>query len=152
VYSAAVVRRALIAVVAAVALLATGCFPHNKKHRRIAYAVELGVLGTGVAVLALSPPGADCDRDDDACLSRANTLSGIGVFLLLAGLGGLVATISSAEEAATPPPKKLDEEEPPAPAPVKATKPPEPEKTPEPETTPAPEPAPEPPPAPAPAP
>jgi hypothetical protein len=36
---------------------------------------------------------------DDDCMSRANTVSGIGVILLMAGIGGLVATVSSAEEA-----------------------------------------------------
>jgi hypothetical protein len=141
------VRRAFIAVVVAVAFLAGGCFPHNKRHRRIAYIAELSTLGAGIAVLALAPPGADCDRNDESCKSRANLLSGIGVFLLLAGMGGFVATVSSAEEGAKPPPKLIEVNETANPDPTPAKKPapaPKPAKAPEPAPAPAPDPAPAP--------
>lgn len=144
----AAMRRAVIAFVVAIAFVATGCFPHNQKRRRIALGVEVGVMATSIAILGFSKPAVDCEEYDDSCRSRANALSGLGVFLLLASIGGLVATISSAEEAGRAPPKAIEltdesaKPEPARPAPEKA------KPTPEPPAAPPPPPPPTPPPAP----
>jgi hypothetical protein len=122
------VRR--IAIVVAICFLAA-CFPHNKKARRTAYVVESATLLSGFGVLALASPGADCMRGPtgDDCRSTANTVSAIGVALLLAGVAGLVTTVSTAEEAAEVEAlraKKLDEQVPiaqPAAPPTAAAKP-----------------------------
>ncbi|MBP6840539.1 MAG: hypothetical protein KA190_24785 [Kofleriaceae bacterium] len=121
-------KRSLAAVLAIATLSSTsaGCFPHNKKHRHIALAAEAGVAVAGIAVLAASGTGADCKFLDEDCKSGANTGSLIGVGLLLAGLGGLITTISTAESGEQPaplPPLPTAEAEPApaaAPAPVAA--------------------------------
>jgi hypothetical protein len=81
-----------------------GCFPHNEKHRTYAKIGEGTALVAGIAISAFSNTGADCDQDrapgvpNEDCRSTATVLSTIGVGLILAGLLGFVATVSTAED------------------------------------------------------
>lgn len=97
---------------AAVALLVTltmtmttgACFPHNERHRTYAKFGEGGALVAGIIISAISNTGADCDEmrapgtEIKDCRSNAQILSTIGVGLILAGLLGFVATVSTAED------------------------------------------------------
>lgn len=94
---------------AAVALLLSfamfGCFPHNPKHRTYAKYAEGAALVSGIAISAFANTGADCDEMvmpgpnvDNNCRQSAKWLSTAGVTLILAGLLGFVATISTAED------------------------------------------------------
>ncbi len=90
---------------AAVALLVSlsmiGCFPHNAKHRQYAKLAEGGALVGGIVISAVGNTGADCDqmmRGDTSCRSNAQILSTVGVVLILTGLLGFVATVSTAED------------------------------------------------------
>ncbi len=96
---------------AAVALLLSfsmlGCFPNNPRARTIAKWVEGGAVVSGIAISAIANTGADCDADPnpgpndpmDDCRTTAKWLSTLGVTLILGGLLGFVATISTAEDA-----------------------------------------------------
>ena len=96
----------------AVALLLTfsllGCFPNNPRHRTYAKIGEGTAIIAGIAISALASTGADCDEmqvpgmSDEDCKSKAKILSTIGVTLIVAGLLGFVATVSTAEEADKP--------------------------------------------------
>ena len=91
----------------AVALLLSlsllGCFPHNAKHRKYAKVVEGISLASGIGISAFANTGADCDEMAMAgvttnCRTKAKWLSTAGVALILGGLLGFVATVSTAEE------------------------------------------------------
>jgi len=94
--------RAAVSILCMLSL--TACFPHNARHRTIAQIVEGGVLAGGVAILAVSNTGADCDQmvglgmPKADCQSRANLASGVGLSMVLAGLVGFMATVSTAAE------------------------------------------------------
>lgn len=81
-----------------------GCFPHNARNRTIAEIVEGGVAVSGVVVEALTQTGADCQTTSAPgepkmmCQDSASLGSGVGVVLILAGLVGFIATISSSED------------------------------------------------------
>ena len=88
-----------------VTMTLAGCFPHDPHKRTIAKVAEGGSLLTGIAISALANTGADCDannsmpgQDPSSCRSTAKILSTIGVTLILAGLLGFVATVSTAED------------------------------------------------------
>lgn len=100
----------------AVALLLTfsmlGCFPHDAKKRTIAQVAEGGLVVGGIALEGFLGTGADCDMmgkigapPDQNCHSRSTIAGNIGVALILVGLLGFVATISTAEDAAKAPPR-----------------------------------------------
>jgi hypothetical protein len=103
--------RAVVALLVSVSML--GCFPHNEKHRTYAKLVEGGAIVGGIAISAFSNTGADCNKmamtgagtgDDTSCRSTAKLLSTVGVALILGGLLGFVATVSTAEEEELPKP------------------------------------------------
>jgi hypothetical protein len=57
----------------------------------------------------VSSTGADCDQsmmisglNDSGCKSHASTLGGIGLALILGGLGGFIATVSTTPDDKTP--------------------------------------------------
>lgn len=98
--------RAVVALLVSVSML--GCFPHNEKHQTYAKLAEGGALVAGIAISAFSNTGADCEMMkmngvDTNCSSNAKLLSGVGVALILGGLLGFVATVSTAENDAKPP-------------------------------------------------
>ena len=86
------------------------CFPHNPRARTYAKLGEGGALVGGIVLAAVAGTSADCDQmampgiDTSACRNKATLLGGIGVALIVGGLLGFVATISSAEEDKTSPP------------------------------------------------
>lgn len=100
----------------AVALLLTstmmlGCFPHDAHKRTLAQFAEGGAVVSGIALEAFLSTGADCDAmtmigapPDSNCHTKSTVLGDLGVALILGGLLGFVATISTAEEAKAPPP------------------------------------------------
>jgi hypothetical protein len=144
-----------VALLTSLSLLgAGGCFPHDPHARTIAKLSEGGAIAVGIGLLALAGTGADCDAmtmgalgSNDSCHTKATVLSDIGLALLLGGLSGFIATVSTAEEDRPVPTTVITA--PPPPPPVKAPDPATPMKVPAPEPTPAPAP---PPPAPAPTP
>jgi hypothetical protein len=91
--------RATIALLVTLSL--TGCFPHSAKHRTYAKIGEGAALAAGIALLAVVNSGADCDemrRPGDPssdCRSTASLTSVVGVSLIMLGLGGFVATVST---------------------------------------------------------
>lgn len=96
--------KAAVALVASVALLA-GCFPNNPRARTYAKYGEGAALIAGIAISAVANTGADCDETsmpgpnvDDDCRRNAKILGTVGLLLILGGLLGFVATISTAED------------------------------------------------------
>lgn len=89
-----------------------GCFPHDAHKRTIAQVIEGGAMVVGVGAEFLVNTGADCDQmgmpgvPNSSCRTKANALGDVGVALILGGLLGFVATISTAEE--DKPPPKVD--------------------------------------------
>lgn len=92
----------VIAVLTCLALCA--CFPNNPKHRTYAKLVEGGFIAGGIGLLAFSSTQADCDMDvglgmpKQDCQSRAGLISGIGLTLILLGMVGFAATVTTAIE------------------------------------------------------
>ena len=90
------------------------CFPENPRARTIAKYAEGGVVLAGIAVLAVANSGADCDAHgqpgvpDSNCQSTSSTASTVGFSMILVGLLGFIATIST-----TPPDKPTRTELPP---------------------------------------
>lgn len=121
--------------------MATGaCFPNNPKYQTYAKVGEGAAILAGIGLLLTVNSGADCDQmsgmsggGDDSCKNRATVLGDLGLGLILVGLVGFIATVSTAEDA--------------KPAPVTVTPKAD---TAKPAPTPAPAPAPPPTPAPAP--
>ncbi|CAN5546980.1 hypothetical protein BH11MYX1_BH11MYX1_33730 [soil metagenome] len=81
-----------------------GCFPHNARNRTISEVIEGGLAISGVIVEGVIQSGADCNTSHApgepamTCAQNASTAGGIGVALILAGVVGFIATISTAEE------------------------------------------------------
>jgi len=108
--------RAAAALLVSISLL--GCFPHNPKARTYAKLGEGGAILTGIAISAFANTTADCDEmkmpgvDDSGCRGKAQWLSTAGVVLVLGGLLGFVATVSTAEDEAKPKPVVLQDQTP----------------------------------------
>jgi len=87
----------------------TGCFPNKPHARTIAKFTEGGIAIAGVGILAVSQSAADCrplitGAHDPSCTSNANTIGTIGFGLILVGLVGFIATVSTTpDEKKTPP-------------------------------------------------
>jgi hypothetical protein len=98
--------RAAVALLVSVSLL--GCFPHNARHRTYAQLGEGAAILAGIAISAFANTAADCDQmggpgmDDSGCKSTAKWASTAGVTLILGGLLGFVATVSTAEAKPAP--------------------------------------------------
>ena len=97
--------RAAVALLLTLTMTVAGCFPHDPHKRTIAKIAEGGSLVTGIAISAFANTGADCDtnntmpgHDPSDCRTTAKWLSTLGVTLILAGLLGFVATVSTAED------------------------------------------------------
>lgn len=93
----------VVAFLVSLVVMAGACFPHNARHRTIAKAVEGGVLVGGIAMLAIVNTGADCQTEvpgeiDQDCETKATILGNIGLGLILAGLVGFIATVSTSPD------------------------------------------------------
>ncbi|MEO8703468.1 MAG: hypothetical protein ABI867_25700 [Kofleriaceae bacterium] len=127
-----------VAVVLSLSLsVSVGCFPDNARHRTIAKLTEGGFLVGGITILAVANTQADCDMDTRPgvgtmdCKSRNSFISGLGLTMILVGLVGFFATVTT----------EPDDDAKPAPAPLPSVTPPPPSTTPTPiaaPTTPAP--------------
>jgi hypothetical protein len=95
--------KAAVALILSFSML--GCFPHNPRHRQYAKAAEGVSLIAGIAISAVANTGADCDsmamagQDISDCRTKAKWLGTVGMVLILGGLVGFIATVSSAEDA-----------------------------------------------------
>jgi len=96
--------RAAVALLVTLTMSTAACFPHNEQHRTYAKLGEGGALVAGIILSGIANTGADCDEkrapgtELKDCHSNANILSTVGVTLILAGLLGFVATVSTAED------------------------------------------------------
>jgi len=88
-----------------------GCFPKDPHARTIAKYFEGGSVLLGIGVLAIAGTSADCDANNQAiampatdCHNKASALSDLGLALLIGGLVGFIATVSTAEDDPPPPP------------------------------------------------
>lgn len=102
------------AVALAVSISLLGCFPNNARHRTYAKIAEGTAVVGGIVISAVGNTGADCDQmmdeQRDDCRSTARLLSTIGVVLILGGLLGFVATISTAQDDSESTPRVLSRE------------------------------------------
>lgn len=96
--------RAAVALLVTLTMTTAACFPHNARHRTYAKIGEGTAIVAGIAISAFSNTGADCDEDlapgvpNDDCRSAASILSTVGVGLILVGLIGFMATVTTAED------------------------------------------------------
>jgi hypothetical protein len=104
-------KRAVVALLVSVSML--GCFPHNPKARTYAQLGEGAAIVAGIAISAVANTGADCDEmampgiDDMGCHDKAKWLTTAGVVLIVGGLLGFVATVSTAEDQDKPKPIEI---------------------------------------------
>ena len=93
--------KSIAAFAVAVSILTAGCFPNSAKHRTYAKVAEGGALASGIGMLYFVNTGADCDKNamagdtNSGCKSNATILSTVGLGLILAGLTGFIATVST---------------------------------------------------------
>lgn len=103
-------NRAVVALVVSVSLL--GCFPHSKRNRTYAQLGEGASILAGIAISAVGNTRADCDEmevpgvNNSSCQNKAQWMTTAGVVLIVGGLLGFVATVSTAEK--EPPPKLVE--------------------------------------------
>ncbi|MEP6863974.1 MAG: hypothetical protein ABJE66_25325 [Deltaproteobacteria bacterium] len=96
--------RSAVALMLAGSMMLPGCFPHNSRNRTISEIVEGGLSISGVVVEGVVQSGADCDMTHApgappvSCKQNASLGGGIGVALILAGVIGFIATISTSED------------------------------------------------------
>src|SRR5437660_863539 len=92
------------AVALAVSVAMLGCFPHDARKQTYAKLVEGGAIVAGIAVEAIVNSGADCDQmvgvvsTADSCHTKASVYGDTGIALIIGGLLGFVATVSTADE------------------------------------------------------
>lgn len=117
--------------------MAGACFPNNAQHRTYAKLAEGASLVGGITMLFFVNSGADCDamsapggQPDMGCKDKATVLGDIGLGLILVGLIGFIATVSTAEDdkpapviVPKPEDKKPEDKKPEAPAPAPAPPP-----------------------------
>ena len=81
-----------------------GCFPHNHKARTISKYAEGGSLLAGIGLEFLANSAPDCQQmagpqqGDSSCHTKGAVLGDVGVALILAGMLGFVATVSTDED------------------------------------------------------
>lgn len=94
------------AVVASLLVLSlTACFPNSAKHRTYAKLGEGAAIAAGIGILYATNSGADCDEmrnvadeTSSSCRTNASILGGIGLGLILGGLAGFIATVSTSPD------------------------------------------------------
>jgi hypothetical protein len=102
------------AVALTLSITLLGCFPHSARNRTFAKLGEGGAIVAGITLEAIINSGADCDQmgavvmPNSACHDKATVLGDVGVGLILAGLLGFVATVSTAEDDKETPPASVE--------------------------------------------
>jgi hypothetical protein len=98
-----------VALVVILSLFATACFPKEPQKRFYSQLGEGGALVGGIVLLTASGTGADCDMNKMSgqvstmdCRGREGTLSAIGLGLILLGVVGFIATVSTADDDPAP--------------------------------------------------
>jgi len=87
-----------------IASLMVGCFPHNKRAQSISKYSEGASIVAGIGLEFMVNTGADCDvmaqngQNVTGCHDRNTVYGDVGLGLILAGLLGFVATVSTAED------------------------------------------------------
>lgn len=93
--------RAVLASALSLSLLA-GCFPTNPQYRTYAKLGEGAAIVGGIAMLYGVNSGADCMNGpagpDTSCKDKASVLGDVGLGLILVGLIGFIATVSTATD------------------------------------------------------
>lgn len=98
----------LVALLVSLSLAA--CFPNSAKHRTYAKAGEGAAIAGGIAMLYAVNTGADCDNmksvgeDNDGCRTNASVLGAVGLGLILVGMVGFIATVSTSPDDKPEPP------------------------------------------------
>ena len=94
-----------------------GCFPHNKRARTISKWAEAGSLVAGIGMEYMANTGADCDAmnlpgqpTSSSCHTKAAVIGDVGVALILGGLLGFVATVSTSPDEDEPAPMPIKTE------------------------------------------
>lgn len=97
--------RAAVALALSLTLATGACFPNNPRYQTYAKVGEGASMLAGIGLLLAVNTGADCDKmkdvggADDSCKTRATVLGDVGLALILVGLVGFIATVSTAEDA-----------------------------------------------------
>ena len=89
-----------------------GCFPHNARRRTYAKLGEGASIAAGIGLELVTNTTADCEREmvpgvPSSCRSKATALGDLGLALILAGLTGFIATVSTEEDDRDNNPKDL---------------------------------------------
>ncbi|MDQ3367074.1 MAG: hypothetical protein M3680_16745, partial [Myxococcota bacterium] len=112
-----------VALVVALSVSLAACFPNSARHRTYAKLGEGGALAAGITMLYFVNTGADCDMNPtpglpaEDCKNDASILSTVGLGLILLGLVGFVATVStSPDDDTTATPATTPPAAPPAPS------------------------------------
>jgi hypothetical protein len=91
------------AVASLVSIALLGCFPHNARLRTYSQAAEGAAIVAGIVTEYFVNSQADCQAKETlgntqaSCKSNGTALGGIGLGLILAGIGGFILTVSTAE-------------------------------------------------------
>jgi hypothetical protein len=107
--------RSVVASALVVSVSLMGCFPHSARNRVIAEITEGALVAGGVALEAGTTTQADCQAQTGGmnCSSSSGVAGGLGLGMILVGLVGFIATISSSDD--KPPPPAIDIKATPAP-------------------------------------
>ena len=122
--------RAAVALVLSLTLCSGACFPNNPKYQTYAKLGEGAAMAAGIGLLLAVNTGADCDMKaipggdpEGGCKGRATILGDAGLALIIIGLVGFIATVSTAEDAKPVPTTVIPKPDAPTPAPAPAPEP-----------------------------
>ena len=123
--------RAAVALALSLTLVSGACFPNNPKHQTYAKLGEGAAMLAGIGLLLAVNTGADCDmkagpggEPDDSCKNTATILGNAGLALIIVGLVGFIATVSTAEDAKPAPSTVVPKVDAPTPTPTPTPTPP----------------------------
>jgi len=117
--------RAAVALALTLSLSSAACFPNNPRYQTYAKLGEGAAMLAGIGLLLAVNTGADCDMKaapggdpDGSCKDHASYLGDAGLALILLGLVGFIATISTAEDAKPTPTTVTPKADAPVPVPT----------------------------------
>ncbi len=113
--------RAAVALLLSLSISQAACFPQNSRHRTYAKVTEGTMIAAGIAMLAVTNTGADCDANggglggpQNDCKSESSLVGGVGLALIVLGMVGFAATVTTAPDD-PPPTSPLNPTQPPGP-------------------------------------